>query len=248
MGSWDLPRLRSLRLREPGFQSPGRGLRDPEVAFFPPESDCYALFGYIPVRGIQNDDEQYVNRLVLDFKEAKAPAVSAIATLVQESFESEPFWLDRTSFSGYAVAAPSSKEGVGSEGVNQLLQKITQPFRAMKSEKLTLCPLKLDRFSSLPTPSHVQKKTAADHIASIQVVQSSIDPHLADQLRSVDPAGPRIVLFDDVYTRGETFAACRELLHQAMLDRLSGYEPSPYIAGFFIAKTWARNLPSDLPF
>jgi hypothetical protein len=106
----------------------------------------------------------------------------------------------------------------------------------------------LDRFSALQTPSHQQKKTAADHLASIQVVQSVNDSNLADKLWSVDPAGPRVILFDDVYTRGETFSACRKLLQAAMTESASGYEATPYVSGFFIAKTWARNLPSDLPF
>jgi hypothetical protein len=74
------------------------------------------------------------------------------------------------------------------------------------------------------------------------------DSNLADQLWSVDPAGPRVILFDDVYTRGETFSACRKLLQVAMTESASGYEGTPYVSGFFIAKTWARNLPSDLPF
>lgn len=248
MAVWDLPRLRSLRLREPGFRSSSLDGTNPEAPFYPAEADCYAMFGYIPVRGIQNDDERYVNRLVLDFKEAEAPAISAIATLVQEAFESEPFWLDRTSFRGYAVAAPSSKEGVGSQGVNQLLRKIAQPFGGVTREKLTMCPFLLDRFSPLQTPSHQQKKSAADHLVSIQVVQSVSESNLAEQLWSVDPAGPRLVLFDDVYTRGETFAACRKLLQEAISESASGYESTPYVSGFFIAKTWAKNLPSDLPF
>jgi len=248
MTTWDLSRLRSLRLREPGFQSSSRDAFDPRATFYSADADCYAMFGYIPIKGIQNDDERYVNRLVLDFKEAEAPAISTIATLVEESFASEPFWLDRTSFRGYAIAAPSSKQGPGSQGVNQLLRKIAQPFGGVRREKLTLCPFLLDRFSALQTPSHQQKKTAADHLASIQVVQSVKDSNLADKLWSVDPAGPRVILFDDVYTRGETFSACRKLLQAAMTESASGYEATPYVSGFFIAKTWARDLPSDLPF
>lgn len=248
MAVWDLPRLRSLRLREPGFRSSSLEGINPEAPFYPADADCYAMFGYIPVRGIQNDDERYVNRLVLDFKEAEAPAISAIATLVQESFESEPFWLDRTSFRGYAVAAPSSKEGVGSQGVNQLLRKVTQKFDVTRTEKLTLCPFLLDRSTALETPSHKQKKTAADHLASMQVLQSVKDPNLAETLWSIDPDGPRVILFDDVYTRGETFAACRELLQDSLSEGTDDVDAMPHVSGFFIAKTWARDLPSDLPF
>lgn len=242
MSTWDLPRLRALRLKEPSFNSSSRDNFDTHVAFYPPDSDCYALFGYIPVRGIQNEDERYVNRLVLDFKEAKVAAVSAIATLVQEAFESEPFWLERTGFRGYAVAAPSSKVGSGSEGVNQMLQRIAQPFHSKRSEDLTLCPFSLYRVSALQTPSHQQKKSAADHLETIEVTQSSTDPLLADKLWSIDPAGPRVIVFDDVYTRGETYSACRELLENYMTEHSSGYEATPYVAGFFIARTWARNL------
>jgi predicted amidophosphoribosyltransferase len=248
MSTWDLPRLRSLRLREPGFHSSSRDAFDPRASFYPVDADCFAMFGYIPVRGIQNDDERYVNRLVLDFKEAEPSAISTIATLVQESFAEEPFWQDRTSFRGYAVAVPSSKEGVGSQGINQLLRKIAQPYGGPRREKLTLCPFLLDRFSALQTPSHQQKKSAADHLASIQVVQSVKDSNLADKLWSVDPAGPRVILFDDVYTRGETFSACRKLIQAAMTESASGYEATPYVSGFFIAKTWAKNEPLDLPF
>jgi hypothetical protein len=248
MATWDLPRLRALRLQEPGFRSSSLGGSNPESPFYPAEADCYAMFGYIPTRGVQNDDERYVNRLVLDFKEAEAPAIAAIATLVHESFESEPFWLDRTSFRGYATAVPSSKEGVGSQGINQLLRKITLKYDGMRTDKLTLCPFVLDRHSALNTPSHQQKKTAADHLASIQVLQSVQDPNLAATLWTTDPNGPRVILFDDVYTRGETFAACRKLIHNALSKETDDADAAPHVSGFFVAKTWAKNSLSDSPF
>jgi hypothetical protein len=82
----------------------------------------------------------------------------------------------------------------------------------------------------------------------MQVLQSVKDPNLAETLWSIDPDGPRVILFDDVYTRGETFAACRELLQDSLSEGTDDVDATPPVSGFFIAKTWARDLPSDLPF
>jgi|688.fasta_scaffold324860_2 hypothetical protein len=256
MTTWDLNRLRSLRLREPFFVS--SSWDEAGRSFSPGGDDCFSLFGYIPVRGIQSDDERYVNRLVLDFKEAKADAVATVAQLVAEVLREEPLWLEPHSFRGYAVAAPSSKAGIGSAGINQLLAKVAHSFPrhpSARTNNLTLSPFKLHRFKALDTPSHQQKKTVDDHLATIRVISdlfgkdatSEPAPHSADNLWSVDPTGPRVIVFDDVYTRGETFAACRQLIEQGLVDASSGYESWPSVSGFFIAKTWAKNLPSDLP-
>ena len=242
MNDWDLPRLRSLRLKEPYFTS--SSWDEAMHSFSEGGHDCFSLFGYIPVRGIQNDDERYVNRLVLDLKEAKASAVAAVATLVKEVFLSEPFWIDQ-GFRGYAVAAPSSKVGIGSPGINQLLRKISHPFPVSQSERmlgLTLSPWELNRITALQTPSHQQKKTAEDHLATIEAV-TKFSPPLTetDNLWAPDSNGPRVIVFDDVYTRGATFSACSKLLADEWIDATYGYDSRPSIAGFFVAKTWARN-------
>lgn len=251
MTTWDLNRLRSLRLREPFFVS--SSWDEAGRSFSPGGDDCFSLFGYIPVRGIQNDDERYVNRLVLDFKEAKADAVATVAQLVSEVLREEPLWLEPHSFRGYAVAAPSSKAGIGSAGINQLLTKVAHRFSGHprdRSNHLTLSPFKLQRFKALDTPSHQQKKTVDDHLATIRVVWDHVDDgkSKADKLRSVDPQGPRVIVFDDVYTRGATFAACNELIRHWCVDNSTVFDGYPSVSGFFIAKTWAKNPPSDLPF
>ena len=246
MSTWDLPRLRSLRLREPGFKSSCHELRSWEPIFFPPESDCYALFGYIPVRGIQNDDERYVNRLVIDFKEGKASAIAAIATLAKEIITTDLFWSDDKGFPGYALAAPSSKVGIGSLGVNQLLDKIARPFPSstgVRALSLTRSPHELMRTTALQTPSHQQKKSIEDHLGTIELVSELRPPYAeTENLWAPDGHGPRVIVFDDVYTRGATFAACKRVIQDEWIDATYGYDSIPNIAGFFVAKTWARNI------
>jgi hypothetical protein len=206
------------------------------------DEDCFALFGYIPVRFANSDDEQYVNRLVLDFKEAKAPAVDAVINLAtQHLFEldvstvvvdvEDLLGIGAEVFYGTAIAAPSSKVGAGSPAINQLINALTSPHRKdphYPDVKFILAGDEvLLRHTALETPSHKQKKSMSDHLQTIRLEKK------AGIRLEHPPRTDRYVIFDDVYTRGETFGACKALIRAA--------HPGAEVRGFFVAHTWAQN-------
>lgn len=242
--TWDLKRLERLTLKDPWFTSPhadgaGAGTTEWDTPGPDGSEDCFALFGYIPVRFAQSDDDKYVNRLVLDFKEGKPAAIAAVAVLAATHI----FRLDSGTFTsedilkmpgflpyGTAIAIPSSKVSVGSVGINQLVNTLTsshahlinQPMAVVAGDEV------LRRHTALETPSHKVKKTMSEHLQTIRL-EKKAGVRLAQP-----PMTDRYVIFDDVYTRGETFGACKALIRKA--------HPRAQVRGFFVARTWAKNI------
>lgn len=242
--TWDLTRLERLTLSHPWFTSPHSDGVDTEPTDWDTSGpdgseDCFALFGYIPVRFAQSDDERYVNRLVLDFKEGNPVAIATVAGIAATKiFNLDPGThiteeiLDMPGFLPYgaAIAVPSSKIGVGSTGINLLIETLTSPHGLPRWEKVNAVVAGDEifrRHTALETPSHKVKKVMSDHLQTIRLEKKTgvrlMKPSMTD----------RYVIFDDVYTRGETFGACKALIREA--------HPRAKVRGFFVARTWARN-------
>ena len=175
---WDLERLRTLQLKHPYFKSP---VCDPDQLW-----DCFALFGYIPRIGWRDEDEAYVQKLIIAFKENEPAAVTAIATLVAEEMlgedDEDQIWHRSI------LVAPSSTTGVGKPSLN-----------------LLATVLELTRHTALITPSHRERKNIDDHLATIKLEAKNEETGpiaLSDE----------IVVIDDVYTKGATFSACKKII------------------------------------
>ena len=228
MPQWDIRRLNKLKLRNPWFSSSQVDV-DSQV-LNSNSNDSFALFGYVPRRGNPTDDEAYVNKFIIAFKEKEPDAVAAAVTLITEALAHENFRISEGYSPQYLIAAPSSKAGLGSPAANTLISMITAqktPPVQVKAKQLVLrSKYYFQRHTALDTPSHQEKKEIEDHLATIQIV-TDIDAPEDDEYIL------RLLIIDDVYTRGNTFAACKEL----MLDA----DSRSSIGGLFIAKTWARN-------
>lgn len=212
---WDLERLRTLQLKHPYFKSP---VCDPDQLW-----DCFALFGYIPRIGWRDEDEAYVQKLIIAFKENEPAAVTAIATLVAEEMlgedDEDQIWHRSI------LVAPSSTTGVGKPSLN-LLATVLERIRLQQGIVVKENTHDLTRHTALITPSHRERKNIDDHLATIKLEARN------------EEAGPitlsdEIVVIDDVYTKGATFSACKKII----LD----IEPEAEVLGFFLAKTWERN-------
>ena len=212
---WELDRLRNLRLKQPYFKSP--------VCEADQEWDCFALFGYIPRIGWKSDDDAYVQKLIIAFKENMPSAVKAIATLVAEEMLGEHG--EDQMWHRSILVAPSSGTGVGKPSLN-LLATVLERIRLQQGIVVKENTHNFTRHTALVTPSHRERKDVDDHLATIRFEPKS---NVTSRITLSD----EIVVIDDVYTKGATFSACKKLILEI--------EPEAEVLGFFLAKTWERN-------
>ncbi len=243
---WDLTRLCGLLRDFPWFRTANA---DPDGPTF----DGFALFNYTPwyiARG--NDDLRYVSSLVLDFKKNEPPARAAVGSLVVSSLtqliesnlwkghliaergtpEGDKWSLAKGAADGGGwfgrelVVIPGSSAGIGKPSTDafaaelaSVLLKDLDPDHPFSLSRYTL-----ERHTA-QTPSRIEKKSIEDHLRTIRLNLPSEKTTESDR----QPVPRRWMLLDDVYTRGATYGACKQLIRER--------QPAADIMGLFVGIT-----------
>ena len=139
-------------------------------------------------------------KLIWDFKENQLPALRKVCNLAfQVLRDYEGLEMFR---SGYLVAIPGHAAG----GINAPCEYLCAALARAFPHQLVHLKQALERVVEVKKSSKVPPRarpTYADHIRSIRYAGPQINPH------------ERIIMVDDVLTRGETSRACRDILMKA---------------------------------
>ena len=228
---WDLARLRTLIRDHPWF-------RTAHAEESGPRFDGFALFNYTPWHlARERDDLKYVSSLILDFKKNDTSAVAAVCNLARATLTDlilTGVWKGKP-LAGYAsdgsewfgrelIVAPSSAVGVGNRQTNTLATSLENVLEHHldPDHPFGHSGYSLERHTA-QGPSHLIKKTVADHLGTIRIVANSTCKQGCQHSES------KYMVLDDVYTRGATFGACKKLLR----DR----NPAVDVMGFFVGVT-----------
>jgi len=152
--------------------------------------------------------------LILDFKQYQTRALKKVRDLtlqVLRDYEGmEEFR------SGYLVALPGHKAGSVNAPCEWLCAELARAFpRRLVHLKQALRRVTDVEKSATAPPG--RRPTSADHIRSIRYVGQQTNPNV------------RIIMVDDVLTRGETARACRAILRNAT--------GCTNVRGLFVART-----------
>lgn len=156
------------------------------------EDDLLALIKYIP--GSRNP----AYKLVLDFKQNQPHALKKVRSLAIETLRGyqglEKFCR------GYLVSLPSHSAGSINEPCEYLCAELAKAYpRQLVHLKQALRRSTAVRKSA--TAPHGLRPTYDSHLASIQYIYR----------KQID-SNERIIMVDDVFTRGATSSACRDIL------------------------------------
>ena len=224
---WDLTRLRGLTRDHPWFRTAHADESGPRF-------DGFALFNYTPWHvAREHDDLKYVSSLILDFKKNDAAAVAAVCSLAKEMLTEvigTNVWKgkhcddDLDWFGRDLIVAPASTVGVGNIHTNTLATSLE---RVLEGDLDPDHPFNHSGYSlerhTAQGPSHLKKKTVDEHLGTIRIVpNATCKPWCGHTL-------PRYMVLDDVYTRGATYGACKQLLRVR--------HPSADVMGFFVGVT-----------
>jgi hypothetical protein len=173
----------------------------------------------------------------LDFKKNDTSAVAAVCNLARATLTDlilTGVWKGKP-LAGYAsdgsewfgrelIVAPSSAVGVGNRQTNTLATSLENVLEHHldPDHPFGHSGYSLERHTA-QGPSHLIKKTVADHLGTIRIVANSTCKQGCQHSES------KYMVLDDVYTRGATFGACKKLLR----DR----NPAVDVMGFFVGVT-----------
>jgi len=221
---WDLDRLRSYTRSNPWFRTAYADEHWKQLPFHATGCDGFALFDYTPWTIARFDEERkYVSSLVLDFKKGIPAAIAAVCALAIEAvqYQIADTEADFLYFSRDTLVVPASGVGIGKTATNQLVSTLSAaPLEP--ANPFTPSAFHLKRHTALSSPSHKEKKSIQDHLTTI-----CLQPTGSGNVGTYEPG--RFILFDDVYTRGETFGACKAKLNEV--------DTAAEVIGFFVAKT-----------
>lgn len=154
-------------------------------------------------------------KLILDFKENQHFALRKVRNLALEALRD---YEDLEEFHrGYLVALPSHTAGCANKPCEYLCAELARAY----PQQLIHLPQALQRVHSVEksaTAPSGQRPTYTDHITTISYTSR----------QRIHPRA-RIIMVDDVLTRGETSRACRDILKKA-----TGCTD---VLGFFVART-----------
>lgn len=169
------------------------------------------LIKYLPKRGGQVLAP--VSGLVLDFKQNKQLALWKVKDLAFEALDDEELEEFRQ---GYLVTIP----GHEARSINRPCEYLCAELAKVYPRQLVHLKQALQRTITVAksaTAYYGQRPGYTDHIASIRYAGPRLDPN------------ERIIIVDDVLTRGETSRACRDILRKA-----TGCTD---VLGLFVART-----------
>lgn len=157
------------------------------------------LYEYIPWRSSKRNE---ITNLILDFKKDYPYAVSTVQMKMAQAFATCASYLRDTLHCRYIVTIPSSQQW----GLNKPCERICEAL-AVAFPWLTYLPECLQRIQTVP-------KSARS--------EAGMRPDYATHVSSICYAGPRLnlakqsfIMVDDIFTRGETSRACRDILMRA---------------------------------
>ena len=237
---WDLDRLRSLTRDFPWLRTASADAHGPRF-------DGFALFNYTPVNVARgNNDLQYINSLIIEFKKNDPAARAAVIAVAKPAIEQliwsglwksreiplpsthegEKWALTADWFVRDLIVIPGHTAGVGKPATNDLASNLGKVlFDYLDPDHPFYYPSEfvLDRHTA-QAPSHIEKKSVQDHLRTISLRTIKLGA-----VAEKGSASGRYMLLDDVYTRGATFGACKQLLVEQ--------NPSSDVMGFFVAVT-----------
>jgi predicted amidophosphoribosyltransferase len=174
-------------------------------------ADFYVLPYYSKRSGRNNE----VTEFILTFKNNWSAEVALASSLVVDTLAASEEKLKDIFRCQYVLAAPSSRRGFAGNAAESVCAAIARRFG------LTHLRGALERTVTVPKSAYAAPGERPDYERHLETIKY-VGPDL--NLR-----GKGVILFDDVYTRGETSSACRTILKNA--TRCS------YVIGVFLGRT-----------
>jgi predicted amidophosphoribosyltransferase len=174
-----------------------------------------ADFYVLPYRSKRSGLNNEVTDFILDFKKNWASQVALSSSIVVETLAQHEKRLKHTFHCEYVLAAPSSRRGFAGIPSESVCAAIARRFG------LAHLRSSLERTVTVPKSAYAAPGERPDYERHLETIKY-VGPDL--NLR-----GKGVILFDDVYTRGETSSACRTILKNAA--RCS------YVIGVFLGRT-----------
>lgn len=156
----------------------------------------FFIFRYAPVSSEEAND---ATRLILDFKENRDEAVALGVQIVTEVLTEREEFFRGEEDEVYLVVIPSHSAGRPNVAGERLCSKVAGQVRWVHY-----------------VPHALRRVTTVTKSATAPPGQR---PGYLEHKRSIIYSGPtslgkRVIMFDDVYTRGDTASACRDILRE----------------------------------
>lgn len=152
----------------------------------------------LPYFSKRSGKDNFVTDFILDFKSGALQAIRIAAEVAAGAIYSMETKIRHTCCCRYILSIPSSRKGTSNKPSEALCSSLSQTFPWL---------------SHLPG-ALVRTATVAKSAYS----RPGERPSYKDHLKTIRYVGPRlernkgIIMFDDVFTRGETSSACRDIL------------------------------------
>lgn len=159
--------------------------------------DDFYVLSYPPVR--RGDA---VTSFVLDFKENKSGATAIALDIMVEQLENTQSELRDKRQCRYIVCIPGHEKGFGSIAGDSMCRDLSARY-----PWLVFLEGALERTKTVPKAARAKRGERTNYEKHVETIRFN-----DSALRKSDEG---IIMFDDVYTKGDTSRACRDIIRRA---------------------------------